>query len=601
MKFKVKTSIILALCILFIFSFIIPLNSNALAIQKICGYIEPDITYLNSQVRSGFNVKIVGTNASAISDEYGYFEITNFQSTLDRAYNLQITKDGYLKREIKGIQINSSIFVGGAQSIPMWAGDMSVKGVQDNSINMSDIIQIAMSFSTTKGSINYNPSCDFDMDGAINIKDVIAISRHFNATSDNYGSVEISVIEDDEIEVPDSLNSLWYTGTSISLNWTASGNNISGYEVYCNDQVIGTTTSKSIVYSGLVPNTINVFYVKAFNNRGKRSLPSDIITITTLSDDHGNTMEMATPIKSEIEILGAFQGYGDFDYFKFIPSESGIYIFRIIRGYSLSCKIVDSEGKDVGYSGDYEYNLNAGSEYYLIANTVLSYGEYALLIRPKGNKPDLVCGEIKISSASLGNPTTINVQIKNVGDVLSKGSFRVAIDIDDQKNVLWADYGDEINVGESVSFDVNNGTDGIANWIPTIAGNHNITIHIDTRNEIEESLENNNSYTYVKYIDDYSDSYENATDKDYFYVIPKTTGVYQIELPKSLFTNVYLYNKNMTQVEKTVISYDYRNNRLKCYVKATLNANEKYYIGIKAADTQKYVYEDYTLSMFEVK
>lgn len=611
---RVKVCITLVLCIFLVM--LAPINSNALTIQKICGYIEPDITYLHSEAKSGFKVKIVGTNESAISDENGYFEINNFQSTPGFKYSLEITKDGYLKREIKDIQINTSIFVGGAQSILMWAGDMPVIGVQDNSINMNDIIQIAKSFNTVKTDDKYNASCDFDMDGSINIKDVIAISKHFNSTSDNYENVEISIIEE-ELKPPNGLNSLWYTGTTVSLNWNSSGSSISSYEVYCNEKAIGTTSDTNFVFSGMIPNSINVFYIRAVDSGGEKSLPSNSITVTALADDHGNTMERATPIESESEILGAFQGAGDLDYFKLVPEKSGIYVFRTIRGYLLSSKIVDNKGIEVNYLNDYEYNLSAGYEYFIINSSALSNGEYGFLIRPKSTKPDLAIEDVQIASVLVGNPAAINVKIKNIGDVSSKGNFRVVVDIDDQKNVLWADCTTDIVVGESKTIRVNNGLNGIADWVPDKSGSHKIIINIDTNNEIDEIIENNNSYACNKYIDDYPDTFEaaigidmgkevkgavsSATDKDYFYIVPETTGVYQIELPKSKFTNVYLYNSNKSQIEKTVISYDSRNNRLKCYVKATLSANEKYYIAVKPADVQNYKYEEYTLSIFEVQ
>lgn len=598
--------------------FAFPISSNALAIQKICGYIESEIAALNLDMRSGFNVKIVGTNANAITDSNGYFEITGFQSTPGKEYNIEISKDGYLKRVIKNVQISTSIFIGdGATPIYMWAGDMAVKGVQDDVVNINDVIQIARCFNAIKGDVNFNSICDIEPDGAINIKDVIAISKHFNATSDNYESIKISPIEDENPAAPENLKSLWITGTTVSLSWSSAGSNISGYEVYCNDNFICTTTNTSAVFTGLTPNTVNVIYIKAVNSKGNRSLASESIILTTTKDDHGNTMEMATPIESDSEIKGTFQEAGDLDYFKFIPDKSGVYILKTITGNMLISKILDNRGNDISPVDDYEYNMNAGSEYYIVTSTTSSTGDYRFIIRSKTTKPDLAVVGVEVSSVSIGKPAKINVQVKNIGDVVLSGSFRIEIDIDDKKNVLWADCNAEMDVGEVGNYEINNGTGGISYWIPDFAGNHNITVHIDTKNEIDEVVEGNNSYNYVKYIDDYPDGFETAmeveigqeikgsigvaSDKDYFYIIPKTTGIYQIELPNSKFTNVYLYNNSKTQVEKTVISYDARNNRLKCYVKATLNANEKYYLGVKPANIQDFIFENYTLSIFDVQ
>ncbi|KNY30420.1 CARDB domain-containing protein [Pseudobacteroides cellulosolvens] len=615
---NVKRNIRIFLFILVMNLLLFPVNSSSLAISKICGYIVPDIDLLNSEIRSGFKIKIVGTNASTNSDSNGYFEITDFQSTSGMAYTLEITKDGYLKREIKDIEINSSIFLGsGATPIYMWAGDIAVKGAQDNSININDVIQMAISFNSTKGSINYNTSCDFDLDGAINIKDVVTISRHFNMTGDKYGSIEIKVLEDERPPAPDNLKYSWCTGTTVALDWVSLGNNISVYEVYINDKLVCTTTNKSIVCTGLESDSDNTIYVKAVNEKGTRSLSSNILNIKAPEDDYGNTIETATPIECEKEIIGGFQGSGDVDYFKLIPQNSGTFILKKYIGTLYSCKIVDSNNNELSYSGDYEYNLVSGNVYYVIIKNILNADDYGFIIRQKSTKPDLIFDEVKYNLDMVGVPVTFNVHVRNIGDAISKGSFRVSFDIDGDAGVIWADCKNDIKVGETVSLNITAGKNGETTWTPQTVGVHNVIIHIDSDNQIDEVIESNNFHSYTIHIDDYPNRIETAKeikigeelkgslgnnmDKDYFYFEPEKSGFYRIQLPGTKFTNVYLLDAGMNQVYKTTINYNSERKRLGCYVEGNLEANRKYFIEIEPANAKDFVFENYTLSIFEVQ
>ncbi|MDP4179962.1 MAG: cellulase family glycosylhydrolase [Bacillota bacterium] len=64
--------------------------------------------------------------------------------------------------------------------VPTSANPEDING--DRSINMSDVILIAMHFNTTISSSNYDRKCDVNNDGAINMSDVIKIASKFNIT-----------------------------------------------------------------------------------------------------------------------------------------------------------------------------------------------------------------------------------------------------------------------------------------------------------------------------------------------------------------------------------------------------------------------------------
>ncbi|KNY26012.1 CotH kinase family protein [Pseudobacteroides cellulosolvens] len=147
---------------------------------KVSGYVGTDIES-NVNLNLGFLVEIPGGNISATTDANGYFELANVPK--NTALSIRISKKGFLLREIKNIDLSKDIQIA-TNEVPliMWAGDIPVNGVGDNSINMSDVIQIAKSFNAITGDVNYNIDADINKDNAVNIKDVIILAKHFNAS-----------------------------------------------------------------------------------------------------------------------------------------------------------------------------------------------------------------------------------------------------------------------------------------------------------------------------------------------------------------------------------------------------------------------------------
>ncbi|KNY25033.1 glycoside hydrolase family 9 protein [Pseudobacteroides cellulosolvens] len=150
------------------------------------GYIKPDFTYTDTSINSGFKVEIEGSGKSVLTDSKGYFKLTDVKFS-SSSQTIKISKENYLYREIKNIVINKNVQLSTAQSpIMMWAGDIVKNGVQDNSINMKDVLEIAKSFNSISGNALYNINADLNLDGAINMSDVIIVSKHFSKTSADY-------------------------------------------------------------------------------------------------------------------------------------------------------------------------------------------------------------------------------------------------------------------------------------------------------------------------------------------------------------------------------------------------------------------------------
>jgi len=158
---------------------------------KISGFVAPDFSFTSAtaaKLKEGFKVELVADGRYVTTDKDGYFEITGVPSSNN--YVLKITKESYLSREIKNINVNKDIEIGSAASpIAMWAGDVTRNGVQDNAINMADIIEFAACFNATSGNAKYKEAIDINKDGSINMSDIIIVARNFGKTSADYQAI----------------------------------------------------------------------------------------------------------------------------------------------------------------------------------------------------------------------------------------------------------------------------------------------------------------------------------------------------------------------------------------------------------------------------
>ena len=156
--------------------------------NKVSGYVFSNIDYTDkteAALKSGFNVKVVGTEISALTDEKGYFEISGLPKDMDE-YVLEITKTNYLKRNITVSGTGEIIASTEEQPIILWAGDIEANGKQDGVINMEDIVQILKAFDSYYGSEKYIVELDLDLDGAINIGDIFIILKNYNKMTGDY-------------------------------------------------------------------------------------------------------------------------------------------------------------------------------------------------------------------------------------------------------------------------------------------------------------------------------------------------------------------------------------------------------------------------------
>jgi chitodextrinase len=82
---------------------------------------------------------------------------------------------------------------------------------------------------------------------------------------------------------PTNLIASSITGTTLTLSWLAASDNVgvTGYNVYKNGSIIGTTNLLTFNVTGLVSANSYNFTVKAFDAAGNVSLPSNTLSVTT--------------------------------------------------------------------------------------------------------------------------------------------------------------------------------------------------------------------------------------------------------------------------------------------------------------------------------
>ncbi|TMR99729.1 glycosyl hydrolase family 18 protein [Nonomuraea basaltis] len=101
--------------------------------------------------------------------------------------------------------------------------------------------------------------------------------------------------------VPGSLRSTGVTGSSVSLAWNASTDNVAvtGYEVYRGGTLVTTVTGTTHTDSGLSANTAYTYTVRARDAAGNRSAGSNSVTATTTGGGGGGN-----------KVLGYFVQWG---------------------------------------------------------------------------------------------------------------------------------------------------------------------------------------------------------------------------------------------------------------------------------------------------
>ncbi len=155
---------------------------------KISGYVLPDFSIpalSAAKIKEGFKVELLPGGKYATTDQNGYFEMSGVSE--GNSYTVRITKENYLFRDIKNIAVDDNVEIGSASSpVFIWAGDIAKNGVQDNAINLSDIMEVAICFNSASDTAKYKEGVDLNKDSAINLNDIMIVASHFNKVAGDY-------------------------------------------------------------------------------------------------------------------------------------------------------------------------------------------------------------------------------------------------------------------------------------------------------------------------------------------------------------------------------------------------------------------------------
>jgi len=132
---------------------------------------------------------------------------------------------------------------------------------------------LSVSFGLIKISVSSN-----------NIVNKVALENNRNLLA---GSKETDSVDNAySFSIPLNLSAAAISSSEIDLRWNASDDNqgIQGYEVYRNNELIGTVESPAYIDSTLASNTAYGYFIRAFDAAGDKSEKSGIIECRTLPD-----------------------------------------------------------------------------------------------------------------------------------------------------------------------------------------------------------------------------------------------------------------------------------------------------------------------------
>lgn len=191
--------------------------------------------------------------------------------------------------------------------------------------------------------------------------------------------------------VPMNLSSSDLTGTSVTLNWTPSTDNIdlSGYDIYRNGEFFGTTTSATYAVYGLLSGVTYLFAIKAKDSSGNVSALSSEIQITTL-DTEAPTVptNLTSPTKTSKSVLLNWTASND------NVAIAGYYIYR--------------DGVRVGTTTSTTYEV-----YGLTAPTTYQFSVTAFDAANNESEPSEVV------------PITTEILMPNVGFTVLSGTYQL--------------------------------------------------------------------------------------------------------------------------------------------------------------------------------
>lgn len=175
--------------------------------------------------------------------------------------------------------------------------------------------------------------------------------------------------------VPSNLAAAAASSSSITLSWTASTDNVgvTGYEIYRDGNLVGTSAAASYTDTGLSAATAYSYAVKAKDAAGNLSVASSVATATTQSGNGGGTAvalersgwtATSSPTSGDVpaNLLDGSMSTRWSTGAAMVPGQSIIVDMKAVK--SIQKIVMDSTGSDMDYARGYEvYVSNDGTNW----------------------------------------------------------------------------------------------------------------------------------------------------------------------------------------------------------------------------------------------
>lgn len=128
-------------------------------------------------------------------------------------------------------------------------------------------------------------------------------NAYYTLTSVDTQGNETNVTADNQSPTAASNLGQTYDGTSVSLSWTGSTDNVEvvGYRIYRNDQFIGSSAGTNFIDENPECGTTNVYYVTAYDFAGNESAASGTVSVAA-SECSGGSVDPGVPTDEKVVI-----------------------------------------------------------------------------------------------------------------------------------------------------------------------------------------------------------------------------------------------------------------------------------------------------------
>ncbi len=173
--------------------------------------------------------------------------------------------------ELSSSQIKTTSFV------LSWTKSTDNAAVKEYELYLNDV-KVATVVAESYAYIGLNPDTTY----SVAVK-AIDVNGNVSALSDALNVKTIASVETIPPSVPTAVQASNVTTTSLNVTWTASTDNVgvTGYEVYVDGKLVGSSATTVFNVTGLKQNTVYAITVIAIDDAGNRSVASTPINVTT--------------------------------------------------------------------------------------------------------------------------------------------------------------------------------------------------------------------------------------------------------------------------------------------------------------------------------